>query len=93
MLGGLQATMKKAAESDEYKGIIGYTEDQVVSTDFQGDARSVRMPGPNRQRARQRLCCGVLSSGGAAPPLLGARAASPPRLGTTPARRRWLRRS
>merc|ERR1712146_512027 len=36
----IKATMKAASESAEYKGIIGYTEDQVVSTDFQGDARS-----------------------------------------------------
>jgi glyceraldehyde 3-phosphate dehydrogenase len=36
----IKATMKAASESDAYKGIIGYTEDQVVSTDFQGDARS-----------------------------------------------------
>jgi glyceraldehyde 3-phosphate dehydrogenase len=33
------AAMKKAAEG-ELKGILGYTEDAVVSTDFQGDARS-----------------------------------------------------
>jgi glyceraldehyde 3-phosphate dehydrogenase len=31
--------MKKAAEG-ELKGILGYTEDAVVSTDFQGDSRS-----------------------------------------------------
>ena len=36
----IKATMKAAAEAPEYKGIIGYTEDQVVSTDFQGDSRS-----------------------------------------------------
>jgi len=36
----IKATMKAAAESPAYKGIIGYTEDQVVSTDFQGDSRS-----------------------------------------------------
>jgi len=36
----IKATMKAAAESPEYKGILGYTEDQVVSTDFQGDSRS-----------------------------------------------------
>jgi len=30
----------KAASEGEYKGIMGYTEDQVVSTDFQGDSRS-----------------------------------------------------
>jgi len=36
----IKATMKEASESPAYKGIIGYTEDQVVSTDFQGDARS-----------------------------------------------------
>lgn len=33
------AAMKAAAEG-ELKGILGYTEDQVVSTDFQGDAHS-----------------------------------------------------
>lgn len=32
--------VKAKSESAEYKGIMGYTEDQVVSTDFQGDARS-----------------------------------------------------
>merc|ERR1712203_189824 len=32
--------VKAKSESSEYKGIMGYTEDQVVSTDFQGDARS-----------------------------------------------------
>merc|ERR1711990_1105114 len=36
----IKAVMKAKAESPEYKGIFGYTEDQVVSTDFQGDARS-----------------------------------------------------
>ena len=33
------AAMKKAAEG-ELKGILGYTEDQVVSSDFLGDART-----------------------------------------------------
>merc|ERR1712087_1092780 len=32
--------VKAKSETSEYKGIMGYTEDQVVSTDFQGDARS-----------------------------------------------------
>jgi len=36
----IKAAMKAASESPEYKGVVGYTEDQVVSTDFQGDARS-----------------------------------------------------
>jgi len=36
----IKATIKAASESEEYKGIMGYTEDQVVSTDFQGDSRS-----------------------------------------------------
>jgi len=36
----IKAVMKAAAELPEYKGIFGYTEDQVVSTDFQGDSRS-----------------------------------------------------
>merc|ERR1719478_1949224 len=30
----IKAVCKAAAESPEYKGIFGYTEDQVVSTDF-----------------------------------------------------------
>jgi glyceraldehyde 3-phosphate dehydrogenase len=34
------AAIKKASESPEYAGVMGYTEDQVVSTDFQGDSRS-----------------------------------------------------
>jgi len=32
--------IKAKAETPEYKGVVGYTEDQVVSTDFQGDSRS-----------------------------------------------------
>src|SRR3982751_4591412 len=35
----IKAAMKVASEG-EMKGILGYTEDEVVSTDFQGDARS-----------------------------------------------------
>merc|ERR1711937_47371 len=34
------AMIKAKSETPEYKGIMGYTEDQVVSTDFQGDSRS-----------------------------------------------------
>lgn len=33
----IKAVMKKAATSKEYKGIIGYTEDAVVSTDIVGE--------------------------------------------------------
>jgi len=36
----IKAEVKRASESPEYKGIMGYTEDEVVSTDFQGDKRS-----------------------------------------------------
>jgi len=36
----IKATMKAASEAPEYKGIIGYTDEQLVSTDFQGDSRS-----------------------------------------------------
>jgi glyceraldehyde 3-phosphate dehydrogenase len=36
----IKAVMKAASEKPEWKGIFGYTEDQVVSTDFQGDSRS-----------------------------------------------------
>jgi glyceraldehyde 3-phosphate dehydrogenase len=35
----IKAEMKRASEN-EYKGIIGYTEDAVVSNDFKGDART-----------------------------------------------------
>merc|ERR1712046_52193 len=34
------ALIKAKCDTPEYKGIMGYTDDQVVSTDFQGDARS-----------------------------------------------------
>jgi len=34
------AFVKAKADAPEYKGVVGYTEDQVVSTDFQGDSRS-----------------------------------------------------
>ncbi len=36
----IKATMKAASESKEYEGIIGYTEDAVVSSDFIHDART-----------------------------------------------------
>ena len=36
----IKSVMKKAAESDRFKGIIGYTEDAVVSTDFITDSRT-----------------------------------------------------
>ncbi len=35
----IKATIKKASEN-ELKGILGYTEDEVVSNDFLGDART-----------------------------------------------------
>ena len=36
----IKALIKAKCETPEWKGIMGYTEDQVVSTDFQGDSRS-----------------------------------------------------
>jgi len=36
----IKAVMKKASESPELKGILGYTEDELVSTDFVGDLHS-----------------------------------------------------
>merc|ERR1719424_797212 len=36
----IKALMKSKSESAEYKGVVGYTEEQLVSTDFQGDSRS-----------------------------------------------------
>jgi glyceraldehyde 3-phosphate dehydrogenase len=35
----IKAAMKEASEGD-LKGILGYTEDEVVSEDFKGDART-----------------------------------------------------
>jgi len=36
----IKKTMKEASESPRWKGIIGYTEDSVVSSDFIHDART-----------------------------------------------------
>ncbi|WOO83463.1 Glyceraldehyde-3-phosphate dehydrogenase [Vanrija pseudolonga] len=36
----IKATIKKASESAELKGVLGYTEDEVVSTDFLGSTES-----------------------------------------------------
>ncbi|KZT37690.1 glyceraldehyde 3-phosphate dehydrogenase [Sistotremastrum suecicum HHB10207 ss-3] len=36
----IKAVMKAASEDPHYKGIVGYTEDAVVSTDFVGDEHS-----------------------------------------------------
>jgi glyceraldehyde 3-phosphate dehydrogenase len=36
----IKAAVKKASESPELKGILGYTEDEVVSSDFVHDART-----------------------------------------------------
>ena len=36
----IKALIKAKTESPEYKGIMGYTEDQVVSNDFISDSRS-----------------------------------------------------
>jgi glyceraldehyde 3-phosphate dehydrogenase len=36
----IKAAVKSASESDHWKGILGYTEDEVVSSDFIGDTHS-----------------------------------------------------
>ncbi|XP_076318566.1 glyceraldehyde-3-phosphate dehydrogenase 2-like [Tachypleus tridentatus] len=36
----IKAAVKAASESDHWKGILGYTEDSVVSSDFIGDSHS-----------------------------------------------------
>jgi len=36
----IKEVMKKASTAPEWKGILGYTQDQVVSTDFIGDTHS-----------------------------------------------------
>jgi glyceraldehyde 3-phosphate dehydrogenase len=37
----IKATIKEASESDKYKRYVGYTEDEVVSSDFIGDSHSM----------------------------------------------------
>jgi glyceraldehyde 3-phosphate dehydrogenase len=37
----------KAAEAGPMKGILGYTDEPLVSMDFKGDARSSIVDGPN----------------------------------------------
>jgi len=37
----IKATLKAASESEKYKKFVGYTEDEVVSTDFIGDSHSM----------------------------------------------------
>lgn len=59
------AAMKKASEG-ELKGILGYTEDQVVSSDFLGDARtSILTPKPafSLHRLLLRLSAGMTTNG------------------------------
>jgi len=36
----IKAVVKAAAESDHWKGILGYTDELVVSSDFTGDTHS-----------------------------------------------------
>ena len=36
----IKAAIKQASDSPAFEGILGYTEDQVVSADFIGDKRS-----------------------------------------------------
>jgi len=36
----IKAVVKAASESDHWKGILGYTDEEVVSSDFIGDSRS-----------------------------------------------------
>jgi len=36
----IKAVVKAASESDAWKGILGYTDEEVVSSDFVGDTRS-----------------------------------------------------
>ena len=38
----IKRAIKEASESPELKGFLGYTEDQVVSSDFMGDVRWVK---------------------------------------------------
>lgn len=42
----VNAAFKEASESDKMKGILGYTEEPLVSIDYQGDSRSSIVDGP-----------------------------------------------
>ena len=48
------AAMKKASEG-ELKGVLGYTDEKVVSTDFRGDSTAVDLRRRGRHRARPDL--------------------------------------
>jgi glyceraldehyde 3-phosphate dehydrogenase len=41
----VNAAFRKAAESDQLQGILGYTEEPLVSSDFRGDSRSAIVDG------------------------------------------------
>jgi glyceraldehyde 3-phosphate dehydrogenase len=37
---GIKQTVRDASQSDEYRGILGYSEEDIVSSDFMGDSHS-----------------------------------------------------
>jgi len=43
----VNATLKKAAESGQLKGYLGYEENELVSSDFKGDPRSSIVDAPS----------------------------------------------
>jgi glyceraldehyde 3-phosphate dehydrogenase len=45
----LNATFKKAAATDRYAGIVGYSEEPLVSSDYRGDSRSSIIDGLSTQ--------------------------------------------
>ena len=52
--------MKKASEG-ELKGILGYTDEAVVSSDFLGDTRTSIFDAKRRHRPDRHLCEGRVS--------------------------------
>jgi glyceraldehyde 3-phosphate dehydrogenase len=42
----VNAALKKASEQGALKGYLGYTEEQLVSSDFRGDSRSSIVDSP-----------------------------------------------
>ena len=53
----IKAAMKKASEN-ELKGVLGYTEEDVVSSDFIGDSRTSIFDAKARYHAQFQLCQG-----------------------------------
>merc|ERR1711924_447272 len=80
----IKALIKAKSESPDYKGIMGYTEDEVVSTDFQGDRRSsifdakacLSLPRPSSSSCRGTTPSGATRTSCSSSPCTSTRSAS-----------------